>query len=606
MFQSFKSTSNREAGPDRLRALRAAMKAEGVTVFLIPHADEHQNEYLPKRAERLAWLTGFNGSAGFAIATNKTCFVFVDGRYTLQVKEQVSLEHFSPESLIDLPPSKWLAENTDEGDVIGYDPWLMTLRQMKDFSKACEATGAKLKPIGNLIDVVWEDQPAAPINPISIHPVELAGQEAAEKIVQLQQAIREKDCDLAVLTDPASLAWTFNIRGSDVVHNPLPLGFAIIHTNDKPQLFLNDLKIDEDTRDYLEKLARLCDPTSLLDELNKLADGKSVLVDPNQVPVILSEAIENSNGKCVNGRDPVVLPRAIKNPVELEGARNAHIRDGVAVCKFLHWLDQQAPETVTEVSAAKKLEEFRSINASAMGTKLLEISFDTISGHGPNGAIVHYRVTEDTDRKFENNTLYLNDSGGQYEDGTTDITRTIAIGSPPGEAIVDFTLVLKGHIAIATARFPEGTRGVDIDILARNTLWQHGKDYAHGTGHGVGSYLNVHEGPQSISKRGMEPLKPGMIISNEPGYYSEGNYGIRIENLVIVNETEQLDCGNIETHSFETITLAPIDHRLIDISLLIEAERIWLNEYHQRVRETLIDYLEPAEQKWLEDMTSEL
>ncbi len=606
MFQSFTSSSDRAAGPARLQALRQAMAEDGCTIFLVPHADKHQNEYLPARAERLAWLTGFTGSAGFAIATLETCVVFVDGRYTLQVEEQIHPDAFVSESLVNLPPSKWLEQNLSVDDVVGYDPWLITMRQMEAYKKAFEKTGAVLKPVDNLIDRVWEDQPEPPLEPAFIHPVEYAGEDASEKTERIRKSISETRSDYALLTDPASLAWLFNIRGSDVVHNPLALGFALVPANGDILLFLDSRKLDNETRAHLEAHAVLYEPDMLVDTLKTKAAGKSVLCDPNLTPTRLAGAITDAEGTCIDGRDPVVLPRAIKNETEIAGTRAAHIRDGVSVAKFLCWLDSQEPQTLSEITAARKLEEFRRDNAQTMGSELKEISFDTISGHGPNGAIVHYRVTEQTDRKFTDKSLYLCDSGAQYLDGTTDITRTIAIGTPPKNAITDFTLVLKGHIAIATARFPKGSRGVDIDVLARHALWQHGKDFAHGTGHGVGSYMNVHEGPQSISRRGMEPLVPGMIISNEPGYYVEGQYGIRIENLVVVHDGEQQTGGNVETHEFETITLAPIDHRLIDVTLLTPEERNWLNTYHSRVFEALSSHLNADETAWLKQATEPL
>ncbi|MGI9352292.1 MAG: aminopeptidase P family protein [Rhizobiaceae bacterium] len=606
MFQSFVSNSNKAAGPERLGALRKQLRSEGLTAFLVPHADEHQNEYLPERAERLAWLTGFTGSAGFAIATTGSCAVFVDGRYTLQVREQVDTGVFGIESLVENPPSKWLENNTDKDDVIGYDPWLITIRQHENYLKSVEKTGATLKPVENLIDRIWKDQPDAPSGKVFVHPNEYAGKDAHEKLKQIQKAVLAKNCELTALTDPSSLAWLFNIRGTDVAHNPLPLGFVIIPVEGKPTLFMEQQKLDPVTKTYLEELSFVEPQEVLLKTLEELAKGKTILCDGDRTPAAIAQVIADSNGNIVKGRDPVILPRAIKNKTELAGARATHLRDGVAICKFLYWLDHQKIGIVSEISAAQKLEEIRRENAVLMGSELKEIAFDTISGHGPNGAIVHYRVTEETNRIFSDNSLYLCDSGGQYVDGTTDITRTIAVGTPPKAAVTDFTLVLKGHIAIATARFPEGTRGVDIDVLARNTLWQHGKDFAHGTGHGVGSYLNVHEGPQSISKRGMEPLVPGMIVSNEPGYYAEGQYGIRIENLVIVREAEAIKNGNVKTHFFETITLAPIDTRLIDSSLLTEFERNWINAYHQRVWKTLSVHLQVVERNWLERATSEI
>ena len=604
MFQSFTNSANRDAGPDRLTKLRAEMKKEGVSAFLVPHADEHQNEYLPERAERLAWLTGFTGSAGFAIATHETCIVFVDGRYTLQVLDQIDTDAFASESLTDCPPSKWVEENMKAEDIIAYDPWLITAAQLDAYKTAAAKSGAKLRSIDNLIDRIWEDQPPSPKEPVSLHPVEYAGKAEHEKIAEIQIDIKSKGAELTVLTDPASLAWLFNIRGQDVVHNPIPLGFAIIPIEGKPTLFMNEEKISRQVKDALSSMLEFAPPEELGSHLAKAAKGKPVLCDMNRMPVALTKLIRENNGTLVKGTDPVILPRAIKNKTEIEGARAAHIRDGVAMCKFLCWLDAQAPETLTEIGAATKLEEIRRKNAQAMDSELREISFDTISGHGPNGAIVHYRVTKETNRTFTNNSLYLCDSGGQYTDGTTDITRTVAIGTPPKQAVTDFTLVLKGHIAIAIARVPEGTRGVDLDPLARAALWRHGKDYAHGTGHGVGSYMNVHEGPQSISKRGMEKLVPGMIISNEPGYYVEGEYGIRIENLVIVNEAKTQEGGNIPVHTFETITVCPIDTRLVDVELLTNTERDCLNAYHARVWNDLNEHLEADELEWLRRATS--
>ena len=605
MFQSFSSSSQKSEGKKRLSALRDEMRKESVTAFLVPHADEHQNEYLPERAERLAWLTGFTGSAGFCIATLKKAVVFADGRYTVQVNEQIDKSAFIAESLITNPPSKWLEANMDEADVISYDPWLITINQLKSFEKAAKKANCALKPVDNLIDRIWQDQPEKPMGTVTLHNIKHAGKSASDKIKEIQKNISDKECDFTVLTDPASLAWLFNIRGNDVVHNPLALGFAIIPVNDKPMIFMEAAKLDDQIKAALSENSTLHEPQNLEDELVKRSSGSKVLCDPDRIPIALKQVIENSEGKIIHGRDPVILPRAIKNEAELNGTRNTHIRDGVAMAKFLCWLDAQKAGTITEIDAAKKLESIRAENAKAMQSTLKEISFDTISAGGPHAALPHYRVNEESNRTLADGEIYLVDSGGQYEDGTTDITRTIAIGEPSREAVTDFTLVLKGHIAIDQVRFPKGTRGIDLDVLARHALWQHGKDYAHGTGHGVGSYMNVHEGPQGIHRRAMEVLQPGMIISNEPGYYVEGSHGIRIENLIVVSELQDTG-GNIETHTFENITWAPIDTRLIDVSMLSENEKSWLNHYHAQVFEKLSPHLEGDVLDWLKTASKQI
>ncbi len=603
MFQNFDVTSDPSNGRKRLAALRKEMRRKKLDHYLVPHADQHQNEYLPKHAERLSWLTGFFGSAGFAVISLKQAVVFVDSRYTLQLREQVDPKSFKGANLIDTPPTNWITSNAKKRARIGYDPWLLTVGQHERFLKSAKEAGARLIACPNLIDRIWPDQPAPPLGRVEIHDISHAGKSAADKIREIQSAISAKGCNHCLLTDPASLCWLFNIRGSDVMHNPLVLGFAVVPAKGRPHLFIDKRKLTDDANTYLAKLVMLHPPSALKARLTKLTSRKSVLCDPNLVASKLADIIVKAGGKIVRGRDPVVLPRAIKNDVEISGTRNAHLRDGVAVCRFLSWLDAQIPGTVDEIGAAKQLEQFRVTTAKNMDSELKELSFDTISGAGPNGAIVHYRVNEATNRALDDGTLYLNDSGGQYVDGTTDITRTIAIGTPPKQAIEDFTLVLKGHIALALARFPEGTRGVDLDTLARKALWAEGKDYGHGTGHGVGSYLNVHEGPQSISKRGMEPLLPGMIISNEPGYYVEGEYGIRIENLVLVREAEIPEGGTTPMHGFETLTLAPIDLRLINAEMLSSGERNWLNTYHERVRNELTPYVGNDSKKWLATAT---
>lgn len=599
MFQDFEERASPVHGAKRVAALGDAMRERKLDMWLAPHGDEHQSEYPPPSAERLAWLTGFTGSAGFCIITQQTAVLFVDGRYTLQARNQTDGAVFDLEGLLDNPPSRWLAANAAAGMRIGFDPWLLPRAQLQRFEKAAGEAGADLVACDNLIDAVWEDRPAPPLGKIVIHPVEFAGREASEKLAELDEALADKDADLCVISDPASIAWAFNIRGRDIRHIPLALGFAVLRRGDRPLLFIDRRKLDNSTTAHLEKMAELAEPAALVDTLAGLAEGRKVLCDPALTPAALCNAITDHGGEIIEGRDPAALPRAIKNAAEIAGARAAHERDGVAFVRFLAWLSRQPAETLDEIAAAETLERLRAQTATEFGSELKEIAFDTISGAAGNGAIVHYRVTRSTNTPFTDGMLYLVDSGGQYLDGTTDITRTVAIGAPPPGAVEDFTLVLKGHVALATARFPAGTTGRDLDTIARMPLWRRAKDYAHGTGHGVGAYLGVHEGPQSLSRRGTEPLKAGMIVSNEPGFYRDGEYGIRIENLVLVSEAEQPQGGTIAVHAFETLTLAPIDRTLIDTSMLTADEREWLDAYHARVADVLLHYLDEADGQWL-------
>lgn len=604
MFQTFTSSSTEIDIQKRLVKLRQQMKSHHFDWYLVPHSDEYQNEYLPEYAERLSWITGFTGSAGFALIGLKTAFLFVDGRYTAQAKSQVNLDYFEIVDLIATPPPDFAKSLVKNAQVVGYDPKLITINQNKAWLTLCENVAASLTPQQNLIDKIWHDQPDEPRNPAWNHREEYSGKSAIEKLAELKQLIQNSKADFLVQSDPASIAWTFNLRGSDVVHNPLTLATALIPAKaTNADLFIHKDKLDKTGKAELSALAQIHEPDQLDSTIAKIASGKSFLCDPNLVSVHLKNTIESAGGNVVLGRDPVALLRAVKNQTELQGARKAHIRDGVAMVTFLSWLDAQPPGSVDEISAAKKLEQYRKAIAETMGSKLQEISFDTISGAGANGAIIHYRVNEDTNAVLENNSVYLVDSGAQYFDGTTDITRTIAIGAPPKQAICDNTLVLKGHIAIARAIFPQGTRGVDLDSLARIALWQDGKDYAHGTGHGIGSYLNVHEGPQSLSKRGMEPFVSGMILSNEPGFYKEGEYGIRIENLVIVENTKINQSNMLR---FETITLCPFDKRLIAFNLLSNEEIEWINSYHHKVFTSLSPYLKGDALEWLDSATSSI
>ena len=609
MFQNFDAPSRANPITDRLVALRTYLARAGLQGFVVPHADEYQGEYIPAAAERLAWLTGFTGSAGAAVILPHRAAVFVDGRYTLQVRAQVDVQDFTPEDLISDPPHQWLKDKIGAGDRIGYDPRLLTLAEARRFDAVCQAAGAEFVALAeNPVDAIWTDRPLPPLNQVMQQPEALAGESTDDKIRRMQAALTEKGVDAAILAQSDSIAWLFNIRGTDVPHNPVALSYALLRRDERPTLYMDGRKLSNAVRDALSERADIKEERAFLTDLAELgAEGRRVLVDPQTTPALFARTLTDAKGVLVEGADPVVLPKARKNAVELEGTRRAHRRDGAAMTRFLAWLDANGSKgTETEISVARKLEAFRAEAGEADGMPLLEISFDTISGAGPDGAIVHYRVDESTDRKLETGSLYLVDSGAQYRDGTTDITRTIAIGTPTAEMRDRFTRVLKGHIALATARFPKGTTGAQLDTLARHALWQAGLDYDHGTGHGVGVFLSVHEGPVRISKAGHLPPEPGMILSNEPGYYKTGAYGIRIENLIVVTPPAPIAGGDREMLGFETITLAPIDRNLIDIALLTPFEREWVDRYHARVRETLAPSLSGADLDFLASSTQPL
>lgn len=608
MFQSFATPSDPSTGKPRLKAVRERMTAMKIDVFLVPHADEHQNEYLPPHAERLAWLTGFTGSAGLAAVLQDGAHIFVDGRYTLQVRSQVDLDQFTPESLVDTPPHAWLADNLKAGARVGIDPWLHTIAETRRLETACGTAGATLVRCAvNPVDAAWQDAPPPPVTPIRIHPPERAGRSARAKLRDLARTVRDKGASATVLTDPSSVCWAFNIRGSDVVHTPLTMAWAIIPARGRPQLFVDPRKHSGDVTAYLEDHADLAAPDAFEDALAELGRTakKPVMLDAARANAAIAGAIEGAGGSIIAGTDPVALPRAIKNRVERKGAVDAQRRDGAAMVAFLAWLDAQDPASLDEIAIVTELERIRAKTADRLGMPMREISFDTICGAGPNGAIVHYRVDEKSNRAVTPGDLILIDSGAQYDDGTTDITRVVPTGTPTDAHRRHFTLVLKGMIAISLAHFPEGTRGVDLDVLARRALWAEGLDYGHGTGHGVGSYLGVHEGPHTISRRGMTALKAGMIVSNEPGYYAEGSHGIRIENLVMVEQAKVPDGGDIAVHGLKTLTLCPIDRRLIEPKLLERSERRWLNRYHARVRRELTPLIEDqAVIDWLAKATA--
>jgi Xaa-Pro aminopeptidase len=584
-----------DRGP-RVMALRAELAKRRLVGFLIPRADEHQGEYVPPRAMRLAWLTGFTGSAGVAAVLADRAAIFVDGRYTLQVRSQVDGSIFEYRHLVEAPLDAWLAEALKQGEALAYDPWLHTADEVARLAAACERAGARLVPVDrNLVDAVWQDQPPAPLGPAIPHDLAFAGEPAEEKRQRMGEATRQAGAEALVVTQPDSLAWLLNLRGRDVPRTPLPLGFAVLKGDGAVDLYMDRRKLTPAARTHLGNHVRLRAPEELGPGLDELA-GRKVLVDPRSAPGWVFQRLDAAKAQVVRGADPCQLAKACKNPVEIAGTRTAHVRDGAAVTKFLSWLATSATKGgLTEIAASDRLESFRK-----SGERFRDLSFDSISGAGPNGAIVHYKATPDTDRPIRSGELYLIDSGAQYLDGTTDITRTIAIGgTPTAEERDRFTRVLKGHIALALARFPQGTTGSQLDALARLPLWQAGLDYDHGTGHGVGSYLSVHEGPQRISKvPNTQALKPGMIVSNEPGYYKTDGYGIRVENLVTVVAVE-VPGAERPMLGFETLTCAPIDLALVEPGLLSNAEIDWLDAYHARVRETLTPLVDADTAKWL-------
>ena len=585
----------------RLAALREQLKADRLDGFVVPLTDEHMSEYVGSYAQRLAWLTGFQGSAGSAVVLPEEAAIFVDGRYTLQVRDQVDGDHWSYQSVPETSIADWLKTHAPDGGRIGYDPWLHTKEWVEKAREALADKGAELVAVRrNPIDAVWADQPEPSPARLIVHPDTYAGKSSAAKRQEMADWLKAEKADAAVLAALDSIAWTFNVRGQDVDHTPVALSFALVHDDGTADLFVAGEKIDAEVRAHLGNGVRIHERSDFESALAELA-GKTVAVDPERSVAAIFGALEEAGAKVIAKRDPSILPKALKNEVEIAGHRAAQARDGAALSRFLHWLSVEAPKGgVDELSAAARLQGFRQ-----QGGDLRDLSFDTISGAGPNGAIVHYRVSEETNRPLERNSIYLVDSGGQYPDGTTDVTRTVAIGTPTAEMKDRFTRVLKGHIAVARARFPEGTRGSQLDSFARQFLWSAGLDYAHGTGHGVGSFLAVHEGPQRISPVGSaqpggdEPLKAGMILSNEPGYYKTGEYGIRVENLVLIVPVE-VDGAEKKLLGFETLTFAPIDRNLVEEALLTAEERQWLDDYHAQVLRVVGPQLDGEAKAWLE------
>ncbi len=601
-FQTFEDTSQRAESAARIAALRAELKRRGLSGFVVPRADRQQNEYVPASEERLAWLTGFTGSAGSAIVLSNRAALFVDGRYTVQAGEQVDQAIFEIVHLVENPPDKWLEANLSAGMKVGYDPWLHTTDSAEKLTKACATAGAVLVPVdGNPIDTLWTDRPAPPLGPVVLHAQRYAGENSVEKLKRIRMEIGKLHADALVISDPQNVAWTFNIRGNDVAHTPLPLSFALVPREGRPAVYIDGRKLDNEVRHALEDIADVREPSDLGRDLENF-NGKTMRLDQASAADALTRLIADAGGKVARGADPISLMKAVKNKAEIAGSRAAHKRDGSAVARFLAWFDKEAPNgKLTEIDAVAALEGFRRESGA-----LKDISFPTISGSGPNGAIVHYRVTHKSNRRIRRNELFLIDSGAQYEDGTTDITRTVIVGKPTAEMRDRFTRVLKGHIAIATAVFPENTSGAQLDPLARTALWQAGLDFDHGTGHGVGSYLSVHEGPARISKLGTVSLRRGMILSNEPGYYKTAAYGIRIENLVLVIAEPEPKGAEKPLNAFETLTLAPIDRRLIDVKMLTPKERAWLNGYHKRVRDVIGPLVDAKTRKWLQKATKKI
>ncbi|TMV07933.1 aminopeptidase P family protein [Ruegeria sediminis] len=594
MFQTFDVTARPEQGPPRLAALREEMAGEGLDGFLIPRADAHQGEYVAPHDERLAWLTGFTGSAGFCVALTDVAGVFVDGRYRTQVKAQVA-DVYTPVPWPDVSLTAWLKEKLPQGGRVGFDPWLHAAGQIRSATKELKGSGIELVRCANLVDRIWPDQPAPPMEPVKAHPLEFAGESAEGKIGRLSAELKAAGNRAAVITLPDSIMWLLNIRGSDIARNPVAHGFAILHDDGRVDLFMASKKL-EGLGDHLGPRVTRHEPARFLEALEALAGP--VQADLATVPQIVADVLGD---RLADGGDPCALPKARKNPAEIAGTAEAHLRDAAAMVELLCWLDAQPPGSLTETQVVSRLEACR-----RKDNALQDISFETIAGTGPNGAIMHYRVTEETDSRLENGHLLVLDSGGQYLDGTTDITRTIAIGAVGDEEKASFTRVLRGMIAMSMLRWPVGLAGRDIECVARVPLWRAGQDFNHGVGHGVGAYLSVHEGPQRLSRVSHVPFEPGMILSNEPGYYREGAFGIRIENLLVVQEAPPLPGGDPERAMlcWRTLTFVPIDRRLIVTDMLTREERDWLNTYHHDVAEKVGPRLGTDARLWLDAATA--
>jgi Xaa-Pro aminopeptidase len=594
VFQSFEVTARPEQGPPRLEILREQLNAVQLDGFIVPRADAHQGEYVAARDARLAWLTGFTGSAGFCVALCDIAGVFIDGRYRTQVKDQVA-DVYTPVPWPEVSMAAWLREQLPQGGRVGFDPWLHTVDQIRQAEKALSGSGITLIQCNNLVDAIWQDQPTPPMEPAKIHPLEFAGESHADKRKRLAKTLADAGEQAAVITLPDSICWLLNVRGGDIERNPVVHGFTVLHVDGSVDLFCDPSKFDG-----LE--AHLGPDVHLHDQANfkgalAILDGP-VRLDASTAPQILADTLGD---RATFGPEPCALPKARKNAAEIEGAAQAHLRDGAAMVEMLCWMDAQPAGTITETQVVTQLEQFR-----RRDNGLQDISFETIAGTGPNGAIMHYRVTEETDSILEDGHLIVLDSGGQYLDGTTDITRTVAIGSPPSEACEAFTRVLAGMIAMSRLRWPRGLAGAHIEAIGRMPLWLAGQDFDHGLGHGVGAYLSVHEGPQRLSRVSTIPLEPGMILSNEPGYYREGAFGIRIENLLVVQDAPALEGGDAHRSMLDwrTLAFAPIDRRLVVPEMLDADARKWLNDYHLQVADKIGSRVTPTAKEWLNAATA--
>ena len=586
----------------RLKQLRQLISSQGLDGYVIPRQDEFQGEYVAAYAERLNWISGFSGSWGVGVVLARKAALFVDGRYTVQVKAQVSAQQWQHQHLIDQPPTAWLKTNLKRGQKIGFDPMLFSIAETKRYAAACAEVGAKFVAVPfNLVDRIWEDQPTRPQGALFAQALAFAGRSVAQKLADLNAEMKKLRRNAVLLTDPASVAWLFNLRGKDVPYTPVVLAYALVHDNGQAQIFIEPQRLPASARKALGRKVTAVPPAEFAKALKALS-GRSVQLDENSAPEFAREQLRKAKAHIVHAADPCLLPKACKNKVEQQGARDAQRRDGAALVNFLHWLAVEAPKgKLDEAKAAAKLHTFRSATGA-----LRDLSFESIPASGPNAALPHYHLPAKGGRRIKLNEIFLIDSGGQYLDGTTDVTRTVIIGEPTHEMKDRFTRVLKGMIAISLVRFPAGTTGAHIDVLARASLWDGGFDFDHGTGHGVGSYLSVHEGPQRISKTGHVALKPGMIISNEPGYYKLGHYGIRIENLLLVSEASKVTGADRPMMAFETLTLAPIDRNLIDTHILTRAELNWLDAYHARVLAELGPLVQEETLPWLKAVCASL